>query len=167
MQTITIYGENRHENFTKTRVSCRGLVIHDSMVLMCHELYNDFWSTSGGGLEEGETYEECCAREILEETGYTVKIQEHFLTVEEYYDEWRFINYFFVCEICKNCEKRKVTLTETEKARNLKAEWINFNRMYDIFSKYEDFKGINDEKMSSYLRDYAAFREYLNCKNTS
>jgi 8-oxo-dGTP diphosphatase len=34
------------------------------------------WSTPSGGLEIGETLEECCIREVWEETGYVVKIKE-------------------------------------------------------------------------------------------
>ncbi|WJE51067.1 NUDIX hydrolase [Bacillus cereus] len=32
------------------------------------------WSVPSGGQEEGETLEECCIREVWEETGYEVKI---------------------------------------------------------------------------------------------
>lgn len=34
------------------------------------------WSVPSGGLERGETLEECCIREVWEETGYVVKIIE-------------------------------------------------------------------------------------------
>jgi 8-oxo-dGTP diphosphatase len=34
------------------------------------------WSVPSGGLEKGETIEECCVREVWEETGYVVKIKE-------------------------------------------------------------------------------------------
>ncbi|MEY8350569.1 NUDIX hydrolase [Bacillus cereus] len=32
------------------------------------------WSVPSGGQEEGETLEECCVREVWEETGYRVEI---------------------------------------------------------------------------------------------
>jgi ADP-ribose pyrophosphatase YjhB (NUDIX family) len=34
------------------------------------------WSVPSGGMEAGETIEECCIREVWEETGYRVKITE-------------------------------------------------------------------------------------------
>ncbi|WP_282173410.1 NUDIX hydrolase [Cytobacillus firmus] len=32
------------------------------------------WSVPSGGLDEGETFEECCIREVREETGFKVKV---------------------------------------------------------------------------------------------
>lgn len=32
------------------------------------------WSVPSGGVEPGETIEECCAREVWEETGYRVQV---------------------------------------------------------------------------------------------
>ena len=32
------------------------------------------WSVPSGGLEKGETLEECCIREVWEETGYNVEV---------------------------------------------------------------------------------------------
>ncbi|MGF9965334.1 NUDIX hydrolase [Bacillus rhizoplanae] len=34
------------------------------------------WSVPSGGLEKGETLEECCIREVWEETGYHVEVIE-------------------------------------------------------------------------------------------
>ncbi|MDA5559789.1 NUDIX hydrolase [Exiguobacterium sp. MMG028] len=34
------------------------------------------WSLPSGGLEEGETPEQCCLREVLEETGYRISINQ-------------------------------------------------------------------------------------------
>lgn len=34
------------------------------------------WSVPSGGLEDGETLEECCVREVREETGYQAEVIE-------------------------------------------------------------------------------------------
>lgn len=34
------------------------------------------WSLPSGGLEEGETPEQCCQREVFEETGYRISINQ-------------------------------------------------------------------------------------------
>lgn len=51
------------------------------------------WSVPSGGLEKGETYEQCCIREIKEETGYDVEIIKPLLEKESPYGK---VHYFEV-----------------------------------------------------------------------
>lgn len=37
-------------------------------------LFGEYWATPGGGVEEGEAFTTTAAREVLEETGYSVKV---------------------------------------------------------------------------------------------
>ena len=73
MKTVEILGENRFETWTKTRAGSRAVVVRDSMILLSHEVNSGWWLVPGGGEEEGETPEECCVREVEEETGLIVK----------------------------------------------------------------------------------------------
>ncbi|MDG5472187.1 NUDIX hydrolase [Jeotgalibacillus sp. ET6] len=41
------------------------------------------WSVPSGGREAGETFEECCIREVEEETGYTAEIVKPAFTKKE------------------------------------------------------------------------------------
>lgn len=75
-----------------------------------------YYLIPGGGLESGETPEECCAREVREETGYIVKPVFHFLTVNEYYEEYKFISHYFLCDIIGESEQN---LTANEIKRGL------------------------------------------------
>ena len=86
VKTIEIHGANEYKPFNKIRVGCRGIVIKNACMLISHEVNPDFYSIPGGGLEGDETPEECCAREVREETGYVVKPVCHFLTINEYYE---------------------------------------------------------------------------------
>lgn len=51
-------------------------------VLMVKSYHSDAWAIPSGGIEKGETPEECCVREVMEETGYRVAIVEKLFVKE-------------------------------------------------------------------------------------
>ncbi|MDP4550093.1 NUDIX hydrolase [Alkalihalobacillus macyae] len=51
-------------------------------VLMVRNNETDGWGVPSGGIEVGETPEECCIREVKEETGYDIKIVEKIFVKE-------------------------------------------------------------------------------------
>lgn len=158
IKTIEIYGANAHKTFSKMRIGCRGMVIKDSFMLIAHEVNADYYLIPGGGLEENETLEECCSREIREETGYIVKPVSHFLIMNEYYNEYKYVNHYFLCEIIGKSEQ-KLTVSEIE--RGLIPEWIAPEKMLEMYSKHEVFAATNEEKSGAYLREYTALTEYF------
>ncbi len=84
MKTVEILGANRFETFSKTRAGSRAVVVRDGMILLSRETVSGWWLVPGGGLEEGETPEACCVREVEEETGLIGKPLRQFLTLVEY-----------------------------------------------------------------------------------
>jgi ADP-ribose pyrophosphatase YjhB (NUDIX family) len=58
-------------------VGVGAVVVSDGRVVLvrrAHEPLKGQWSLPGGGVELGETLEQACAREVLEETGLVVEV---------------------------------------------------------------------------------------------
>ncbi|MCM3759032.1 NUDIX hydrolase [Sporosarcina aquimarina] len=53
---------------------------NELLMVKCQE--SEEWAVPSGGIEEGESPEECCIREVKEETGYDVSILEQLLVKE-------------------------------------------------------------------------------------
>ena len=158
MKAVAILGANRFENFTKTRDGSRAIIVQDGKILLTHELNSGWWLIPGGGMEAGERPEECVVREVEEETGYIVRPVRRFLYMQEYYEEYRYSGYFFVCEVTG---KGQMNLTDAEKRRGVQPEWIPLQDAMDIFSKHESYADVSEEKRGSYQREYIALREYV------
>ncbi len=158
VKIIEIHGANERKIISKTRTGCRGIVIKNSLMLISHEVNTDCYLIPGGGLEENETLEECCVREIQEETGYIVKPVCRFLTMNEYYEDCKYVSHYFLCDITGEAEQN---LTEAEKERGLIPEWAEPEKMLELYSNYNDFAATDEEKRGQYQREYAALSEYL------
>ena len=157
---INIYGANRFEKWTKTRRGSRAIIVKDKNILITHEVRADLWMIPGGGLEEGETPEECCIRELEEETGYKVRLLYPLLTMNEYYEDYRFITDYFVCETTQHS---MMHLTEAEQKAGLRPEWVPVSEVLGIFSRHQEYAATDEEKRGIYLREFTALTEYLKC----
>ena len=159
MKTIEILGANRFETYTKTRDGSRAIIIQDGKILLSHEKVSGWWLIPGGGMEEGETPKGCVVREVEEETGLIVRPTEQFLILHEYYEEYRYTSYYFVCEVIG---QGHMNLTDEEKRRGLTPEWIPLQEAVDMFSKHELYVAVSEEKRGAYQREYMALQEYMN-----
>ena len=158
VKTVEIRGDNAYETFTKTRVACRGILLQGSRILISHEVKADLYMLPGGGLEGNETPEECCVREVREETGYLVDPTRHFLTIHEYYQEYRYISHYFLCGVTGETQR---SLTDEERQRGLIPQWIELEKILELFSRHEDHRVTQEEKRGAYLREYTALMECL------
>ncbi len=97
-------------------------------------------------------------REVEEETGYIVRPVKRFLFMNEFYEEYRYSGYFFICEVTG---KGQLNLTEAEKRRGIQPEWIPLKDALDIFSKHESYADVSEEKRGSYQREFLSLPEYI------
>ncbi len=83
------------------------LIIKDNKLLMLKRRdsrpeFNNKWEFPGGGVEKGEEVENCIKRECLEETGFTVKIEEQLPKVLTHYEaKWNYQVFLmvFICTV--------------------------------------------------------------------
>lgn len=156
MKAVDIFGANQLHEIKKCRIACRGFVVKNGKILICHEIVDKQFFSPGGGIEKNETLEECCIREICEETGVIVKVQKPIITVNEYYEDWKYITHYFICEAVGEAQTH---LTNEEVSRGLAPEWIDIEFIRDLWSRHNEFK--REETRGSYLREYTALCEYF------
>lgn len=81
-----------------------------------------------------------------------------FLTLYEYYEEYRYISFYFICEVTG---QGKMHLTDAEIRRGVEPQWLPLQEAVDIFSRHQSWAAVSEEKRGSYLREYTALQEYL------
>ncbi|MBO5968112.1 MAG: NUDIX domain-containing protein [Clostridia bacterium] len=156
MKSVDIFGKNQLPEVKRCRIACRGFVVENGKILICHEIVDKQFFSPGGGIEKDETLEECCVREICEETGIVTKVNSHLITVNEYYEDWQFITHYFICEAVGEAHTH---LTNEEASRGLVPEWIDIEFIRDLWSRHDEFT--REETRGSYLREYTALCEYF------
>lgn len=64
-----------HGNTGRKRNSCKAVIVMNGKILLTlnHDDTGDFYLLPGGGQKFGETLQQAMVREVLEETGWTVK----------------------------------------------------------------------------------------------
>ena len=157
MKELNILGDNRFETYAKTRAGCRAVIVSGKNILLSHEIISKLWMLPGGGMEDGETPEACVIRETEEETGLIVRPLRQFLIMNEYYEEYRYVSHYFLCE---RVGTGQLHLTDAETRRGLQPEWLPLDEALDIFSHHADYAAQNEEKRGIYLREYLALKAY-------
>jgi 8-oxo-dGTP diphosphatase len=67
-------------------------------VLMVKAKSSNAWAIPSGGIEKGESPEECCVRELKEETGYTVRIMKQLFVKDAMVKGYHVNTYYFLVE---------------------------------------------------------------------
>lgn len=154
-ETIIQYARTYSDPPEGVRQASRAIIVKDGKVLLTYETNTDVYMSPGGGVEPDETLEECCVRELSEETGYTVKPIKQFLTINEYCFEIMFVSNYFICEITGKAEQK---LTEIEIEHGATPVWLDFDEALEMFSRYTEEK--REDIYSLYLREYTALTKY-------
>ena len=80
------------------------------------------WEFPGGKKNEGETFEECTAREVKEEIGIDIRVHEKFTEIRRpYHDRVIWLNFFLCTHVAgepKALDCEKVTWVDVEELKN-------------------------------------------------
>lgn len=158
MKILDIIGDNYFGNWTKSRTGCRAVIIKDGQILMSYETKNDQWMIPGGGLEENETDEECVIREVAEECGIVIRSSPCVLEIDEYYEDCKWLNKYFLAEVTGKTERH---LTEAEIEAGMEPRWIPLGEILQIFSTHAEYDGTDEMRRGMYYREYMALQEIL------
>ena len=155
VKQIEIVGDNYKGEYHLVRIACRAIIIRDGKILVSYETKSNKMMLPGGGIENDETNEECCVRELAEETGFVVSPKEYVLEITEYYRKAKFIHRYFICDITGETERK---LTKGEEAAGMEPRWLPIQDVVDIFGTYEQhskmWRGL-------YYREYTALQNIL------
>ena len=158
MRTIDIFGDNYAGYTAHERKASRCVMLDGDRVLLVHETVNDLWMLPGGGFEGDETPEACCIREAAEETGLTVAPERCFLLLNEHYEDWRYVSYYFLCRCTGQTARR---LTAREASAGLAPEWVSIADALAIFAQHETLTAADEERRGIYQREYTALRRLI------
>lgn len=157
MRLIEIFGENYFGEWNDTRAACRAIMIKDGKLLLSYEAKTGQYMIPGGGLENGEAEEECCVREVEEETGYIVKPSDCFLEIDEYYENFKWISRYFICEVTG---EGRQALTQREMDVGMEPRWLPFAEIKEIFRKHQSYAETDEMRRGMYLREFTALCEF-------
>lgn len=158
MKTIDIVGKNYLGKWEKNRIACRCIMIRENEILMSYETVTDQWMIPGGGMEDGESERDCCIREVAEETGVLTEVSDCLLQINEYYEDWKWVNKYFIGKIIGTTERK---LTDTEKRVGMEPRWIPIEEIKSIFAEHNRYSDTDEMRRGMYLREYTALCELL------
>jgi 8-oxo-dGTP pyrophosphatase MutT (NUDIX family) len=156
VKKLKLINEDYQGHVDIVRHAGRGIVIKDGKILLSYVEKCDNYMLPGGGVEGDESLEECCARELLEETGIVVKPKDYYLEIEELFDVWQHFNHYFICEFVE--DTGVLNLTEAEKNANYKHVWLPVEEAKEIFGEYEKYHHTDIALYGLYRREYEALK---------
>lgn len=123
-------------NLAQNRAAFLAIITNGKILLVksnTQQAFKDKWSLPGGVIEDGESYEDGAAREVLEETGVKARVGQCFKTLGE--DTGLRVKLFRADYISGEIEIDPTEITE--------ASWLNLQDLSDIELAYtlsEDIK---------------------------
>lgn len=146
----------------RVRVRACGLCWEGRNLLLANHKYltlNDFWSPPGGGIEFGQTASVALEREILEETGLTIRVGKLLFVCEFIQNPLHAIELFFEVFYEKGVLKtgfdpelleNQQIITEVKFLSPEEVKGLPPASLHGIFSYCDDLEGL--KKLTGYIK---------------
>lgn len=140
------------------RKAARAIIFHQDKVLIEYVPSLDIYTLPGGGLEAGETLEDCVIRETLEETGYDITVRAQKVSVIEYFIDSTWENNYFTCDLVSTNQK-PLQLTKEEAQYGMILSWMDPLEALSLFDSYES---TNEYGQNILTREFIGLFQSLN-----
>ena len=140
------------------RKGCRAVILHQNKVLIEYVPKLDIYTLPGGGVENGETLEDCVIRETLEETGYDILPNQLKVSIVEYFIDSTWENNYFLCDLVST-EQKPLQLTKEEAAYGFTLSWMDPLEAISLLDSYES---TNEYGQNILTREFIGLFQSLN-----
>lgn len=143
MKILACYDEKNYADTTKVleKSNVRGIIIIDGKIAMQRSSVGEY-KIPGGGMEEGEDYEETLSRELREEVGLVLikgsmrplgEITE--IRKDIFAPDTKYISHslFFACEVTE--ERLPIAPTLSEQKKGYVPAWVTLEELYETNSR--------------------------------
>ena len=152
------------------RTAVRVILINDeNKIAILHKKNKNEYKLVGGGVDEGESYEEALMRETLEESGCKIEILEELGYIEEYRGKMNFkqISYVYVAKVIE--DTKVLNLTQKEIDEGAEICWFKPQEAFDKISMcYDNIKASEYSSVYStkiiIKRDMCILKRYLDSR---
>ena len=130
--------------YTHNRLIARAFVLNDENKIAILHIkgddmfgHRDYYETSGGGVDEGETREEAVLRELDEEIGYKCSIVRYLGCVKDEYNliNRRNENHYYICKTISKTHIHHVSEGDSLIERIC---WVTPNELLELYSNMQE-----------------------------
>ena len=124
------------------RLSSRAVIIHNSQILLNQMGDGIYFNFPGGQIEETETAPEAVVREVFEETGYSITVDDYICTYEyesnhcnHYEGGGHRINIFFKCKLTSEMKNDLLIQPDSDPSDSTlksKPKWVSLSELTTI-----------------------------------
>ena len=152
----------------RKRIGARGIVFNeDNKIAILNKSLKNEYKLVGGGIKEDEDPTKAFKREVLEEAGCVVEIDDCLGTFEELKSEDNFkqTSYIYVAHVIE--DRKELHLTQKEIDEGAKLLWLDIEDAMKFIKESEeklvasDYENVYHTKFIV-RRDYAILKYYLN-----